>query len=108
MAEQATVRYWAPAETLVLEADMVPPVVTRFQGEAAAAAACVQREEKEARVRSVEAVEAAAHTPAEEVVMEAALQATQAGTAETVAALQAPEAVAVPDWVPRYSTTEAR
>ena len=56
----------------------------------------------------MEAVEAAAHTPAEEVVTEAALQATQAGMAETVAALQAPEAVAVPDWVPRYSTTEAR
>ena len=50
----------------------------------------------------------AAQRPVGVAVMEAALLAMQPGTAQTGAALQALEAVAERDWVPRYSTTEGR
>ena len=87
---------------------MAPPAAMRFQGEAEAVAAKVQKAGKGARARLVAAEVVAAQRPVEVVVMEAALLAMEPGTAQTGAALQALEAVAELDWVPRYSTTEGR
>jgi hypothetical protein len=87
---------------------MAPPAAMRFQGEGEAVAAKVQKAGKAARGRLVAAEVVAAQRPVEVTVMEPALLAMEAGTAQTGAALQALEAVVERDWVPPYSTTEGR